>query len=121
MRTLVTASAVLCASIASGLPAPAPARLPPEEIQKTFFNGESFKASTPSGVAFKMTFQPNGKVTREPTGRAGVKGEGTWKLDKNGFCTTWKNSKPNCFVLVNTGNNQWSVMKGTGVVAVWSK
>ncbi|MCW5689773.1 MAG: hypothetical protein KIT76_14600 [Pseudolabrys sp.] len=121
MRTPVAAAAALCAGIASGLAAPAPARLPPDEIQKAFFTGQPFNAATPSGVAFKMTFLPNGKVTREPTGKAGVRGEGTWTLDKNGFCTTWKNSKPNCFVLIDAGDNKWSVMKGKGVVAVWSK
>jgi len=101
--------------------APAPARLAPADIQKAFFTGEAFTAATPGGIAFKMVFMPNGKVTRDPVGKAGVKGDGTWKLDKEGFCTTWKGSKPNCFVLVSTGDNKWSVMKGSAVVAVWSK
>lgn len=101
--------------------APAVARLAPGDIQKTFFNGQEFTASTPSNIQFKMVFKADGKVTREPVGKSGVKGDGTWKLDKDGFCTTWKNSKPNCFVLVATGDNKWSVMKGSAVVAVWSK
>jgi hypothetical protein len=101
--------------------APAPARLAPVDIQKTFFNGQPFTSATPSNITFKMTFSENGTVLREPTGKSGVKGEGTWKLDKDGFCTTWKNSKPNCFVVVATGDNKWSVMKGPAVVGVWSK
>ncbi|MBM3530496.1 MAG: hypothetical protein FJX62_20630 [Alphaproteobacteria bacterium] len=121
MRTVFAAAALLGADVATGFAAPAPARLPPDEIQKAFFTGQPFTAATPSGIAFKMVFLPSGRVTREPTGRTGVRGEGTWKLDKSGFCTTWKNSKPNCFVLVSTGDNKWSVMKGPGVVAVWSK
>ena len=96
-------------------------KLAPNDIQKSFFNGETFTAATPKGIAFKMVFMPNGKVTREPVGKSGVRGDGTWKLDKSGFCTTWKGSKPNCFVLVSTGDNKWSVMKGSAVVAVWSK
>jgi hypothetical protein len=110
--------------IVGGMPssaAPAPARLAPADIQKAFFTGEAFTAATPGGIAFKMVFMPSGKVSREPVGKAGVKGDGTWKLDKEGFCTTWKGSKPNCFVLVSTGDNKWSVMKGSAVVAVWSK
>jgi hypothetical protein len=121
MRTFIVAATVLFASVAPSVAAPAPARLAPADIQKSFFNGEPFTAATPNGIAYKMVFLANGKVTRDPVGKAGVKGEGTWKLDKNGFCTTWKNSKPNCFVLVATGDKKWSVMKGTGVVAVWSK
>jgi hypothetical protein len=121
MCRIVTASVGFIASIAIAVAAPAPARLAPADIHKSFFNGEAFTAATPNGIAFKMVFMPNGKVTREPVGKAGVKGDGTWKLDKEGFCTTWKGSKPNCFVVVATGDNKWSVMKGPALVAVWSK
>jgi hypothetical protein len=68
-----------------------------------------------------MSFTADGKMTREPAGKAGVKDTGTLKLDKTGFCTTWKGSKSNCFVIVTTGDNKWSVMKGSAVIAVWSK
>jgi hypothetical protein len=121
MRTLVTAAVTLIAGVMPGIAAPAPARLAPPDIQKAFFTGEVFTAATPGGIAFKMVFMPNGKVSRDPVGKSGVKGDGTWKLDKDGFCTTWKGSKPNCFVLVSSGDNKWSVMKGPAVVAVWSK
>jgi hypothetical protein len=121
MRTLIAAATALIVGITTGIAAPAPARLKPADIQKSFFNGEQFTAATPGGIAFKMVFMPNGKVTRDPVGKSGVRGEGTWKLDKEGFCTTWKGSKPNCFVVVNTDDNKWSVMKGSAVVAVWSK
>ena len=118
---VIAAVVVLLASIAPSDAAPAVARLAPADIQKTFFTGQPFTASTPSNIQFKMLFMTDGKMTREPVGKSGVKDSGTWKLDKNGFCTTWKNSKPNCFVLVSTGENKWSVMKGSAVVAVWSK
>jgi len=114
--------AVLLTSIASAAAAPAPpARVPPADIQKNFFTGQAFTASTPSNVQYKMVFTADGKVTRDPVGKAGVKGDGTWKLDKDGFCTTWKGSKPNCFVLLTSGENKWSVMKGSTVIAVWTK
>src|SRR5262249_45701169 len=38
----------------------------PSEIQATFFTGQAFTARTPSGLKFKMTFAPDGKMTREP-------------------------------------------------------
>jgi hypothetical protein len=95
--------------------------LAPNDIQATFFNGQPFTSSTPSNVKFKMVFTPDGKMTREPLATAGAKGEGTWKLSKDGFCTTWKGSKANCFRIMTAGDNKWSVMKGTTAVATWTK
>jgi hypothetical protein len=96
-------------------------KLMPSEIQSAFFNGQPFTAATPSGVKFKMVFTPDGKATREPSATAGAKGEGTWKLSADGFCTTWKGSGQNCFIVVSNGQNKWSVMKSFTLMAVWSK
>ena len=98
-----------------------PARLPPSEIQTTFFNGQPFTASTLSNVKYKMTFMADGKMKRQPVG-GGNKGEGTWKLSKDGFCTTWAGSTlSNCFTVVSAGDNKWSVLKGSSIQAVWTK
>jgi len=102
------------ASLAAG-------RLAPADIKTAFFTGQPFTAATPSGVKFKMTYAADGKMTREPVGRAGGKSEGTWTLSKDGFCTTWKGSEANCYTLVSSGENRWSVMKGSGLMAVWTK
>jgi hypothetical protein len=112
------ATIMLLASVAAVHPA---SRLTPAEIQAAFFNGQPFTASTPSGVKFKMVFTADGKVTREPTGKSGAKGEGTWKLDKTGFCTTWKSQQPNCYEVMVKAPNKWSIMKASNLVAVWSK
>lgn len=96
-------------------------KLAPNDIQSTFFTGQPFTSATPQNIQYKMVFSADGKMTREPVGRAGVKGEGTWKLSKDGFCTTWKNSPPNCFTLVSAGENKWSVMKGKSLVGTWSR
>jgi len=76
------------------LPAPTPpmppSQLSPKEIQAEFCNGQPFTSSTPSNTKFTMVFKVDGKVTRKPQGKTGVGGEGTWKLSKDGFCTTWK-------------------------------
>ena len=97
-------------------------KLTPKEIQDAFFNGQPFTSSTPSNIKFKMVFTADGKMTREPVSRAaGVKGEGTWKLSKDGFCTSWKGSKPTCFTLVNVEENRWSVVRGATTMATWSK
>src|ERR1700733_12693229 len=97
-------------------------KLMPAEIQSTFFTGEAFTSTTPSGgVKFKMVFTPDGKVTRTPVGKGGAKGEGSWKLDDNGFCNTWKGKTSNCFTVTSAGTNKWSVMNGATPAAVWSK
>jgi hypothetical protein len=97
----------------------------PGDIKSTFFNGQSFTASTPGGTKFKMTFTPDGKMTREPLAQSGSKNTGTWKLNATGFCTTWQHAKPSCFTVIPKGENQWSVQKiATTIattVAVWSK
>ena len=108
---------VLC--VATVLAAPA-TKLSPSDIQATFFNGQPFTAATPSNVKFKMTFTADGKMKRVPIG-TGHRGEGAWKLSNEGFCTTWKGAKENCFTVVAAGDNKWSVLKGSIVMATWNK
>lgn len=91
------------------------------DIQTTFFNGQPFTASTPSGTKFKMTFTPDGKITREPLAHTGYKNSGTWKLDAKGFCTTWQHAMLTCFIVIPNGQNKWSVQKGANLVATWAK
>jgi hypothetical protein len=109
-----------CVMISSGT-ATAATKLTPAEIQSTFFTGQAFNAATPGGVKFKMTFTADGKASRVPAGKGGAKSEGEWKLDNEGYCTTWKGSQPACYTVVPGDKNKWSVMRGAGVVATWSK
>ncbi|MGA2940875.1 MAG: hypothetical protein ABSE50_02485 [Xanthobacteraceae bacterium] len=96
-------------------------KLAPNDIQSTFFNGQPFTASTQSNLKFKMTFTANGKMKRQPIG-TGAKGEGSWKLSQDGFCTTWGGATiANCFTVVSAGDNKWSVLKGGTVQATWTK
>jgi hypothetical protein len=111
----------LAAILLSESPAFAAERMAPSDIQATFFNGKPFTASTASGTQFKMTFTPDGKMTRQPSGKTGKKSSGTWKLDDSGFCTTWKGAGANCYTVVLSGRNKWSIQKGSTTVAVWSK
>ena len=96
-------------------------KMAPSDIQSTFFNGQPFTASTPTNLKFKMTFNADGKMKRQPIG-TGAKGAGTWKLSKDGFCTTWGGATiANCFTVVSAGDNKWSILKGSTVLATWSK
>jgi len=117
-RTVALVAAVLGLTASHAL---SQTKLTPNEIQAQFFNGQPFTSATPSNIRFKVLFMPDGKMAREPVGTAGVKGTGTWSLSKEGFCTTWKGSKANCFTLVSAGDNKWSVMKGPALVGTWSK
>jgi hypothetical protein len=118
MRAISAIAAM--AVLASGA-ALAAQKLMPKDIQTEFFDGKPFTAATTSGTKFKMTFTADGKVTREPQDKAGAKGEGTWKLSKDGYCTTWQGKASICYTLVNVDKNKWSVVKGATTVAVWSK
>ena len=118
MRAIIAGVAMAALLSSAALAA---SKLTPKEIQTQFFDGKLFTAATTSGTKFKMTFGADGKVTREPQDKAGAKGEGTWKLSKDGFCTTWKGSAANCYTIVNVDKNKWSVVKGAATVAVWSK
>src|SRR6516225_9885122 len=97
----------------------------PNEIKATFFTGQPFTAVSPSGAKFKMAFTADGKRTREPREQSGNGSAGTWKLNAKGFCTAWSHAKPNCFIVVPSGETKWSVQKiATTIattVAVWSK
>jgi hypothetical protein len=109
MRSFLVAGVALVAAITSALAA----ALAPSDIQATFFTGQPFTASATN---------IDGKMTREPIGSGGSKGEGTWKLSKDGFCSTWKGSTAaNCYKVVTAGDNKWSVMKGKSAVATWTK
>jgi len=106
---------------APAVAAPPANKLAPNDIQTTFFTGTPFTAATTSNIKYKMTFSADGKMKREPMG-AGGKGEGTWKLSKDGFCSTWNGgAKANCFSVVSSGDNKWSVMRGSTILATWSK
>ena len=120
MTSVVTGTAFAVLFVTSLVAAP-PEKLSPGDIQTTFFNGQPFTAATPSNVKFKMTFSADGKMKREPSSGNGYKGEGTWKLSKEGFCTTWTGAALKCFTIVSSGDNKWSVMKGSSMIATWSK
>jgi hypothetical protein len=111
-------SLVVAGTLISACAAFAAEPMAPNDIQATFFNGKPFTASTTSGTQFKMIFTPDGKMTREPRGKSGKKNSGTWKLDTQGFCTTWKRAETNCYTIVPSGKNKWSVQKGSTALAV---
>jgi hypothetical protein len=107
--------------VTPSLAAPPAGKLAPNDIQSTFFTGQPFTAATNTNVKFKMVFTADGKMTRAPASGGGAKGEGTWKLSPDGFCTTWKGAGSNCFTVLSAGANKWSVLKGSVIMATWSK
>jgi hypothetical protein len=97
----------------------------PSDIKATFFNGQPFTATAPTGVKFTMTFTPDGKMKREPLAPSGKTSVGTWKLNAKGFCTSWEHAKTNCFTVIPSGENKWSVQQVATTIAItiatWSK
>jgi hypothetical protein len=67
----------------------------------------------------------SGTMTREPLAQSGRMDTGTWKLNANGFCSTWRHAKPSCFTVIPKGENKWLIQKTATTiattVAVWSK
>jgi hypothetical protein len=125
------AAAALLATTTIVMAAPV-GRLDPKVIEATFFTGKPFTASTPSNVKFKMVFKSDGTMTRESLGKAtkggktntkgaGTVSEGTWKLSQDGFCSTWKGSRENCYRVHENGSNKWAVVAASQTVAYWSK
>jgi hypothetical protein len=94
MRTVFIAGVFGVLPLTAGLAAD---KMSPDAIKTAFFTGQEFMAATPSGVKFKMSFTPDGKVTRTPAAGAGARGEGNWKVSKERFSTTWKGAKANCY------------------------
>src|SRR6516162_8266594 len=84
---------VIAMSMLVGASAVAADPMAPNDIKATFFTGQPFTAASPSGAKFKMTFTPDGKMTREPLEQSGNASAGTWKLSAKGFCTAWGHAK----------------------------
>jgi hypothetical protein len=97
----------------------------PNDIKATFFNGQPFAAASPSGTKFTMTFTPDGKMTRQALAQSGKTNVGIWKLNAKGFCTSWERAGSNCFTVIPSGENKWSVQRTattiTTTIAVWSR
>jgi hypothetical protein len=130
MRAQCAAAATALIASTSILLAAPVGRLAPKDVETTFFNGKPFTASTPSNVKFRMVFKPDGTMTRESLGKPGKSGknvkagnvtEGTWKLSQDGFCSSWKNAKENCYRVHENGSNKWAIVSGSQAVAYWSK
>ena len=96
----------------------------PDEIKSAFFTGQPFTAVSLSGAKFKMIFTPDGGTTCQSLTIRHCERRHR-KLSAKGFCTAWNKAKPNCFTIIPSGENKWSVQKiATTIattVAVWSK
>lgn len=119
MRTIAM-TATMFALVAPAAPAWS-ASLDGTVIKTTFFNGQPFTATTVTRAKYTMVFTPDGKATRTPIGKTDDITPGTWKIVKEGFCTSWKGGTTNCYRLVATGDNKWAVMKGATTLGVWTK
>ncbi len=119
--SVVTGIASVVVFSTSVLAAPA-AKLAPDAIATTFFTGQPFTASTTSNVKFKMTFTADNKMKREPSkGGGGAPGRRHVEIVERRLLHHLEGTKANCFTIVPAGDNKWSVLKGSTILATWSK
>ena len=97
----------------------------PADIPAAFLNGQPFVAAALAGNKFKMTFTPDGKITREPLGQSGKPISGTLEAQCQGFLHELGTRTVQLFHSVPIGQNRWSVQKVATTISVsvatWSK
>ena len=114
VQTLLLPTALFCFP----LQAMAAAALTPAEIQATFATGTPFSSTTTSGTAYSIVLKTDGTASRTPR-RSKTPITGTWRLSKDGYCSTWGKSAENCY-RVERGAARYKVLDRSGsTVAYW--
>ena len=67
-----------------------------------------------------MTFTPDGKMKRAPIG-SGRQGRRHLEAVEGRLLHHLEGRQANCFTVVSAGDNKWSVLKGSTIMATWSK
>ena len=69
---------------------------------------------------FKMIFTQDGKMTPSGLAEMLVRKLGHLESGRLRVCTSWKGPETNCYTVVPSGKNKWSIQKGSTAVAVSS-
>jgi hypothetical protein len=91
----------------------------PKEIQATFGTGTSFSSSTPTGTTYTIVLNSDGTASRTPR-RSKVAITGTWRVSKDGYCSTWAKSMEKCFK-IEKDTDRYKVLDKSGTVAAYWK
>ncbi len=102
-------------------PAAAAELIGPKELQAGWFDGKTISTAGPRGGKSDFTFSRDGKVIRTG-GRAGSAGDGTWRVDDDGFCMTLGQAKrESCYLAVKSADGSLRVMRRSGGAFVWTR
>ena len=91
-----------------------------DDDRDKFFKGYLIISKVAANLQFRMILSPDGKMTRRRMGSGDPWEEGTWAVSGEEICTTLAGAKHDCFVLQKKEENEWSVIRGSTEVAVWS-
>ena len=117
MPRQVQTSLLLIAAFCFPLEARA-AALTPKEIQATFATGTPFSSTTPTGTTYTIVLKSDGTASRTPR-KSKVAITGTWRLSKDGYCSTWGKNSENCYK-IEKGTGRYNVLDKSGArVAYW--
>ena len=129
MRAVI---ATVAAGIAVGVfisrrrrPRPRPARRHRQSFRRATSRRRSSTVSRsppqhPRNLKFKMTFTADGKMKRHAD-RHRQPGRGDLEALEGWFLHRLEGRPGHCFTVVSAGDKKWSVLKGSTVMATWSK
>lgn len=115
----VVLSALLIAALSAGAAAAAEI-VAPAELKAAWLDGRAVKTEGPRGGKSEFVFRPDGTLTRTGA-RAGSAGEGSWRMDDEGFCMTLRTAKrESCYVAIRAEGGAIRVMRRSGAF-VWTR
>ncbi|MFC3692730.1 hypothetical protein [Chenggangzhangella methanolivorans] len=118
-RRLAAAAAVFGFGIC-GQAAMAMELVSPQSLKRDWLDGRAVTTVGPRGGKSELTFRNDGTLVRTG-GRAGAAGEGSWRLDDEGFCMTLGQAKrESCYVAIRGEGGAIRVMRRTGAF-VWTR
>ncbi|MET0313650.1 MAG: hypothetical protein ABW275_04595 [Hansschlegelia sp.] len=93
----------------------------PQELQSRWFDGKSIATVGPRGGKSDLAFSRDGKIQRTG-GRAGSPGDGTWRLDDDGFCMKLGQAKQeSCYLALRQQDGSLRVMRRSGGAFAWTR
>ncbi|MFC7052371.1 hypothetical protein ACFQI3_06680 [Hansschlegelia quercus] len=112
---------VLILSLGFAASAAAAELIGPKELEAGWFDGRTISTTGPRGGKSQFVFAKDGKVTRTG-GRAGSSGDGTWRLDDDGFCMKLGQAKrESCYLAMKDGDGALKVIRRSGGAFTWTR
>ena len=109
---------LLCVALSAGAAAAAEI-VGPKELKAARLDGRSVTTVGPRGGKSEITFRNDGTLVR--TGGRSAAGEGSWRLDDEGFCMKLGEAKrESCYLAIRGEGGAIRVMRRSGAF-VWTR